>query len=507
MCNTRGVSVSKFLWEELVDNSEVTAGTQLAKQSQGGHVVLDKGGMGNCPNRATIFVRHVEERIIQALKNPEFVMPQFGDEFEFSSSQTFLNVTGVGFDQPPGGLCLTTGNIVGTVRGKVDGYPFTLRISSRFGDIFLRHMIALSEGFFEMPSMAAPPEDDRIDWLLWYLWKCRLKAAHAAGVPKTYVTRTERLPLIRGSLDINTWLRMPIDTGRYTCRFREHSHDNTVTRLINATFRYLARRPDRTDDLLADMQSIRSDFRAACEDQPPRLDRPGADKARNPYFAAYDEVAKLSRLILADGGCAIGTEDEEFSALLFDISLLFEHYIRRLLRNAGMTLEPKGPSSSSINYPFNGKDKMKMLPDIVIRGETKTLILDVKYKRWSSWLNRDNGRARADLFQLMSYAAAHRGRKEYNGSQFGYGFIFPTNSEDQPTVTDYFAELKMHYYVFFLYIPDKEIANSGDSIRRREIKFREDIGLSETCLINKICDACGVHPQKALHATLAGNSG
>jgi 5-methylcytosine-specific restriction enzyme subunit McrC len=484
MTGIKPITVSDFLSTKLLDNTEISAVAQGTTQSQDGRIILHAGKKNsNCLKRATSFVRQVEERVTQALKSPEFVMPQFGDEFEFSRSQTFLNVTGVGFDQPPGGLCLTTGNIVGTVRGKVDGYPFTLRISSRFGDIFLRHMIALSEGFFEMPSREAPPEDDRIDWLLWYLWKCRLKAAHAAGVPKTYVTKTERLPLIRGSLDINTWLRMPIDTGRYTCRFREHSHDNTVTRLINATFRYLARRPDRTDDLLADMQSIRSDFRAACEDQPPRLDRPGADKARNPYFAAYDEVAKLSRLILADGGCAIGTEDEDFSALLFDISLLFEHYIRRLLRNAGMTLEPKRQKESAIDYPFDKNQRMAMLPDIVIRGKEKTLILDVKYKR-------------ADLFQLMSYAAAHRGCKDYDGTQFGYGFIFPADSRDQRTIVDYFDEFTMDYYVFFLHIPDDVAKGFGDQIK-----------LSEEKLIEQIRAASCVHPQRTLTAASEVNFG
>ena len=149
--------------------------------------------------------------------------------------------------------------------------------------------------------------------------------------------------------------------------------------------------------LLADMPQIRSAFREACGDTRRRDFRGEARGIRNPYFVAYDEVAKLSRLILADAGAAMSPDDEEFSALLFDVSLLFEHYVRKLLRNEGLKLEPKQPSDP-VRYP-NGNNGMAMRPDIILHGDTRTLILDVKYKRWERWRERREIQ-RADLFQV-----------------------------------------------------------------------------------------------------------
>jgi 5-methylcytosine-specific restriction enzyme subunit McrC len=437
----RIMRVSKLLYENLVDNCEATAGVEPQC-----YVPLERGtGVDNL-ERATRFVRMAEEWVKSALKGDKLVMPQFGEEFEFSPDRTFLNVRGQGFDKS---LCIETGNIVDTIRGHVPPFSFRLRITARFGDNFLRHMIALSEGFLELETLGARPTPGEVDWLLWYLWKVRLKLAFAAGLPKLYVARADRLPIVRGNFDLNTWLHMPVDLGRYPCRFREHSYDNPVTRLVNATFHYLSECYDRTAGLLSDMQSIRSAFREACGDQRRRVERTEVGGIRNPYFVAYDEVARLSQFILADQGATIGTGDDEFAAMLFDVSLLFEHYIRRLLRNGRLALQPKNPSNP-VRYPI-GKDRhMKMLPDIVLHGRTRTLmflhnnrdkvILDVKYKRWERW-STSRERQRADLFQVMSYAAAYRGRSCDPARAFSYGLVFPTFETNQQTIKAPFCEL------------------------------------------------------------------
>ena len=232
-------------------------------------------------------------------------------------------------------------------------------------------MIASSEGFLDLERLGAPADAGDADWLLWFLWKVRLKSTFAAGIPKLYADRADILPIVRGNLDLNALLRVPANLGRYPCRFREHSYDNAVTRLVNAAFHHLSKRGDRATRLLADMPQIRSAFREACGDTRRRDFRGEARGIRNPYFVAYDEVAKLSRLILADAGAAMSPDDEEFSALLFDVSLLFEHYVRKLLRNEGLKLEPKQPSDP-VRYP-NGNNGMAMRPDIILHGDTRTL--------------------------------------------------------------------------------------------------------------------------------------
>jgi McrBC 5-methylcytosine restriction system component len=278
-------------------------------------------------DRATRFVRKVEERVNQAIKNGKDLILRFGEEFEFSRDQKFLRTSGEGFGQS---FSIETGNIIGTVRDRVDGNTFRFCITSRFGAHFLHRMIASSEGFLELEDLRSAADSGDAEWLLWFLWKIRVKSAFAAGIPKLYANRAGFLPIVRGNLDLNALLGLPKNTSKYPCRYREHSYDNAITRLVNATFHHLSKRGGQADMLLSDMAPVRSAFREACADER-RRDRQGEARGiRNPYFAAYEEVANLSRRILADAGAAISSEDDDFSALLFDVSLLFAKSCTRI---------------------------------------------------------------------------------------------------------------------------------------------------------------------------------
>ncbi len=56
----------------------------------------------------------------------------------------------------------------------------------------------------------------------------------------------------------------------------------------------------------------------------------------------------------------MSADDEQFSALLFDVSLLFEHYVRKLLRSEGLKLQTK-EASDPVRYPTGG-NRMAMRP-------------------------------------------------------------------------------------------------------------------------------------------------
>lgn len=455
------MKVSDFLAEQLYDNnSGLRVGPGSDNRLDDNACLLD---------RATRFIRLVEERVDEAIKGSDTsLMLRFGEEFEFSRDQEFLRISGEGFRQ---GLCIRTGNIIGTVRGRIDGETHLLRVTSRFGPNLLHRMIAESEGFLELERLSTPTETGDADWLLWFLWKVRLKSTFALGLPKLYINKVDILPAVRGNLDVNALLRIPQDLGRYLCRFREHSYDNAVTRLVNLTFHYLAKH-DRATELLADMSRIRSAFREACGDERRRDFRGEIRGIRNPYFAAYNEVAKLSRFILADAGAAVAADQDEFSAVLFDISLLFEHYIRKLLRRDGLSLEPK-LLSHPVRYP-TGNGRMAMRPDIVLHGSRRTLVLDVKYKRWE-WWRKNYEVKRADLFQVMSYAAAYRGHFGDRETELGYGLVFPTPNSRQEVIKERFAELDMDFFIFFFRVPANDADDFGEQIGRQEVRFRREV--------------------------------
>ncbi len=123
-------------------------------------------------------------------------------------------------------------------------------------------MIAFSEGFLELEDLGGAPVGGISDWLLVYLWKVRLKQAFAAGVPKEYVAKQGQLPTVRGTLDVNSLLRLPADLGRYSCQWREHSFDNPMRRLVNITFSVINKRAT-VAELVSDAHRKRNAFAEA----------------------------------------------------------------------------------------------------------------------------------------------------------------------------------------------------------------------------------------------------
>lgn len=154
-------------------------------------------------------------------------------DYEHNTDDPLLRVTGT----EPLNFTLSTGNLIGCV--KSEGY--TLRVSSRFGDEFLKYIIADADGFVELPDQGGM-EKGGYEWLLVYLWLVKLKKAFRLGLPKAYETRTESLTQVRGRLDpVDYFLNQ--QRARYRCTYREHSYDNATTRLIARTL--LRRRRDR----------------------------------------------------------------------------------------------------------------------------------------------------------------------------------------------------------------------------------------------------------------------
>ena len=115
--------VSDFLDEQLCDNGVVRVG-------RGSECTIPLNDIADHLDRATRFVRMVEERVNHAIADGEDIILRFGEEFEFSRDQIFLRATGEGFGQS---LCIETGNVIGTIRARMDGNTFRLRVTSRFG--------------------------------------------------------------------------------------------------------------------------------------------------------------------------------------------------------------------------------------------------------------------------------------------------------------------------------------------------------------------------------------
>lgn len=328
------------------------------------------------------------------------------EEYVHNSEDSLLDLQGTDARN----FILRTGNVIGSIH-KGD---YSLKISSRFGDDFLKFIIADADGFLEVKDSGGERVGDGYEWLLIYLWLTKLKRAYRLGMPKSYVSRDEVTNRVRGRID-----PVKYESGRkravYQCAYREHSYSNPATALISETFRHIDHHSliDGTHNLVNAFAQASEGIRTS------RLELLRTSHFTNPYYHDYNVLIDLSKRILRHKTADFGDETDT-SAFLFDVSMLFEFFIRKLLKRAGArfrVVEERG-----WRIPGGGKIELRRLkPDLVFSIGGSVHLYDVKYKTYDFLY----GVAREDLFQLHTYLGQCMNTQTVSSC----GFIYPVSEK------------------------------------------------------------------------------
>lgn len=450
----RPIYSSEFLKNYITDNS-------IFK-----NISIVKGQLENNREESFNFLTNISNHIMECLTNREFIKKNliaFGEEFEFNEDAFFIKVTGRNFEN----CTIETGNLVGTVTQKCGGFSRTLQINSRFGEKFLQYLIGYSEGFMELENWGGNSNDGFIYWLLVYLWKIKLKKAYSVGMPKVYLEKRDELSKLRGSINIQEYIKYTYEKGKYPCKYREYSYDNDISKIISLTFQKLMKN-SKNFMLLNDCYQLKNTFLQATTTTNFDIRKIDKIKIDNPYHFKYKEVVKLSRMILKNECSDIFPEEKELNAFLFDISMLFEHYIRKVIIEAGLEIEEKNTNPSTIPTGVDGYYR-KLYPDIILHNHMETHIFDVKYKRFD---NR-YGVKREDLFQIISYLSIYS--KKYNIKSCGFIYPIKKGTKDKIMIKQKLEAFKnIDFYVFFIEVPESG-ENFFEEMEKSKSKFLEFI--------------------------------
>ncbi|MCY4338636.1 MAG: restriction endonuclease [Gammaproteobacteria bacterium] len=400
--------------------------------------------------------RDVEKELKKAKDNIGEALVRFNDEdYEHNTDDAFISITGTDARN----FTLHTGNLIGLV--KQGGY--SLKISSRFGDEFLKFIIADADGFLEIKNMGGESESENgYKWLLAYLWNIKFKRAYRLGLPKAYITRNDRLSRVRGTIDAADFFRNKT-SGKYLCSYREHSYDSPATSLFIkayetvASYSFCQRTRNIYNALLVANQGVKRSQQEILR----------TAYFTNPFFNDYNELINLSKRVIRQQRQDIDSEQDS-SSFFFDISMLFEYFIRKLMKRNGIHLLNKNERRYEIPTGAFGSYKRKLEPDLVFERDDCLYIFDVKYKVY----DRKYGVRREDLFQLHTYI----GQCANNAKIIkGCGFIYPTSKGDcdegqsSNPISDVIHQHdnEIPFHVIFLKIPDNG-ANDFHQLMRKE---------------------------------------
>ena len=101
--------------------------------------------------------------------------------------------------------------------------------------------------------------------------------------------------------------------------------------------------------------------------------------------------------------------------------MLFEYFIRKLIKRTGIILRSKYAQNYKISAGVNTGYMRKIEPDIVLESAEGLYIFDVKYKTFDSRF----GVGREDIFQLHTYIGQYANEAQIKGC----GFIYPISEK------------------------------------------------------------------------------
>lgn len=388
----------------VLHNRRLDASIKLKKRANGQRI-----NPQNDDQKVWQFINNVSTDVNDALmtRGPDALVLFNDSEYEHNTDDTLLRVSGVNVAN----FTLTTGNLIGFIKqGK-----YSLKISSRFGDNFLRFIIADADGFLELENVGGQSIGEGYEWLIAYLWNIKFKRAYHLGLPKTYITKNEKLGRVRGEVDVVNYFNNKM-SGKYLCSYREHSYENQAASLFLATYEMI--------EHYSFCQHTRSIYNAFL------IANKGVKRTRqeilrtqyftNPFYNDYNVLIDLSKKILSQKSSDFSSH-EASSSFLFDVSMLFEYFIRKLIKRTGIILRSKYAQKYKISAGVNTGYMRKIEPDLVLESAEGLYIFDVKYKTFDSRF----GVGREDIFQLHTYIGQYANEAQIKGC----GFIYPISEK------------------------------------------------------------------------------
>ena len=271
----------------------------------------------------------------------------------------------------------------------------------------LIHMLAVA---YDLPIEAGAMT--QLGWqretvleLLIRLFCAKLTDAVRQGMPRHYLEHEDDLPALRGRLDVTRqFSTLAVSPQKLACRFDALSPDIALNQVMRAAVSKLSRLSGAPDNqrALRELSFVYADV----ADVPPNAlgwNRIVLDRTNR----RWRDLLSLARLFLSDRHQQTSAGTIDGHALLFEMNVLFEAYVERILSRAlagtGFHVSSQGGHRNCLYEGETGRFRTR--PDLIVRqGERIALIIDTKWKRMTPQIDDPKqGVSQADVYQLMAY--------------------------------------------------------------------------------------------------------
>ena len=214
------------------------------------------------------------------------------------------------------------------------------------------------------------------------------------GLFRTYRSRRERLPYLRGRIDIAQAVSTPWQL-RFPCRYREHTGDVEDNQILMWTLDRLARSGIRRDDVRASIRKAHHALQGAVT-VTPFSPRDCTGRTYNRLNQDYDVLHALCRFFLENTGPTHMAGDHGMVPFLVNMDRLFELFVAEWMK---VHLPNQWSLEAQDRVTVGSSAELRFDIDLVVRAAGTAdvaCVLDTKYKSGKP--------TPADVAQVVAYA-------------------------------------------------------------------------------------------------------
>lgn len=258
------------------------------------------------------------------------------------------------------------------------------------------HMLAIVHGLPEWGSELAPfsAVEDLLDHAAMQLVMA-IEQQLQTGLQRKYVSEADNLTLVRGRINFASNLRHNYGLQhRIYCEYTELMWDIPENQVLRQALR-AALGTVRSSAVRGRMMDVDIELAEVAVGQysPSVFDR--FDYHRGNW--SYQALHALSRLFIEGASLGERAGSVTARAFLVDMNLLFEDFVRRILRQSITS----GVTVTKRDIDLDEHSKLSVTPDLLFQqGGVTYLVADCKYKALTSGWMVD------DVYQLLSYCVA-----------------------------------------------------------------------------------------------------
>lgn len=322
-------------------------------------------------------------------------------------------------------------NYVGLIQMK-NGFQIQILPKISFGDeedegneqtkrIFLK-MLRSMKDFPSKVFCDASLKIDRMNlyeiFINMYLQEVRQLVKH--GIRSSYVKREDNLQFYKGKLLVENHMRANLaHKERFYVSFEEFHPNCPENRLVKATLGKLQKLTTSAENS-KELRQLLTAFEMV--EPSTNYEKDFSKVTLNRNTKDYELLIPWSGVFLQNKSFTTFSGETASRALLFPMEAVYESYVAQQIKKV---FAPDGWDVSSQDkgyYLFvEPTHKFALRPDIVLKRDGQTIILDTKWKRLIDSERKNYGISQADMYQMYAYS------KKYGASEVW--LLYPVNDE------------------------------------------------------------------------------